>query len=90
MLFGVVGTTANDEALKIVEKAYAVEEYSRSETYFAAYDIITEGIVKYANNLILLNNCMGLGLSLSLRKTAGYTHPNGRQKSQKKLSVRQT
>ncbi len=66
VLFGVVGTTANDEALKIIEKAYAVEEYSKSETYFAAYDIITEGLVKYPNNLILLNNCMGLGLSLSL------------------------
>jgi Predicted transcriptional regulators len=66
VLFGIEGTTADDEAWKIIEKALSVEEFGKLETYLTAYDMLTEGLKKYPNNLMLLNSCMGLGLSLSL------------------------
>lgn len=41
-------------------------EYGKLHTYLNAYDELIEGLKKYPCNLILLNNCMELGLSLSL------------------------
>ena len=66
VLLGVEGTTVDDEAIKIVKKAYAVKEYGNLETYFMSYDIMMEGLKKYPNNLTLLNNCLGFGLEMSL------------------------
>lgn len=66
VLFGIEGTNAVEEGYKIVNEAFAMQEYGRIETYLAAYDRIIEGLKKYPNNLILLNNCIGLGLSLCL------------------------
>ncbi|MDD4774213.1 MAG: helix-turn-helix transcriptional regulator [Eubacteriales bacterium] len=66
VLLGFERTTIDDEAIKIATEAFAAEEYGKPETYLIAYDMMTEGLKKHPNNLILLNNCMGLGLSLSL------------------------
>ncbi len=66
VLFNIEGTTADDEAYKIVNTAEGLIEYGKIDTYLAAYDRMTEGLQKYPNNLILLNTCMGLGLTLCL------------------------
>ncbi len=66
VLFGVAGTSSTTEAWKIVTEASSMEEYGKLDSYLAAYDMMLEGLKKYPNNLILLNNCVGLGLSLAL------------------------
>lgn len=65
-ILGVEGTNSAEEAYKIVREAEKMQEYGKRETYLAAYDKIITGLQKYPNNLILLNNCIGLGLSLCL------------------------
>jgi len=66
VLFGVEGTNAAEEAYRIVNEAEEIKQYGELPTYLAAYDHLLEGLQKYPNNLILLNNCIGLGLSLCL------------------------
>jgi len=66
VLFGIEGTNAAEEAYRIVNEAQKLEEYGKIDTYLAAYDKLLEGLKKYPNNLILLNNCIGQGLSLCL------------------------
>lgn len=66
VLFGVEGTNADSEAIEIIRKSDALMEYGNLSTYLAAYDTIIEALKKYPNNLILLNNCIGLGCSLAL------------------------
>lgn len=66
VLFGIESTTANEEALALVKKAYAVREYGNPDTYLAAYDLLSDGLKKYPNNLILLQHCAEWGLALSL------------------------
>lgn len=46
VLFGIEGTTADDEARKIIQKSYAVQEYGKPDTYLAAYDELLEGLKK--------------------------------------------
>jgi len=88
VLFGVEGTTADDKAYKIVEKAYTVEEYGKLETYLTAYDELIEGLKKYPNNLVLLINCMGLGLSLALPEN-GWIYAAERAKEITAETIRQ-
>lgn len=85
VLFGVEGTTANDEAIKIVENAYAVEEYGKLETYLIAYDMMMEGL---KISLMLLVNCMGLGLSLSLPEN-GWLYTSDRAEEIATETIRQ-
>ncbi|MBQ7300474.1 MAG: helix-turn-helix transcriptional regulator [Clostridia bacterium] len=66
VLFNVAGTNAAEEAEKIVREACAMEQYGKLETYLASYDHMREGLKTYPNNLILLVNCAGRGLSLCL------------------------
>ncbi len=66
VLFGVEGTNSTEEAYRIIREAQAVQQYGKLDTYIAAYDKVIEGLRKYPNNLVLLNNCVGLGLSLCL------------------------
>ncbi len=66
VLFGVEGTNAVEEAYRIVGEAEEIKQYGNLPTYLAAYDHLLEGLQKYPNNLILLNNCVGFGLSLCL------------------------
>ena len=66
VLFNIEGTNATDEAYRIVNEANALKLYGKLDTYLAGYDHMIEGLKKYPNNLILLNNCVGLGLTLSL------------------------
>lgn len=88
VLFGVEGTTANDEAIKIVENAYAVKEYGKLETCLIAYDMMMEGLKIYPINLILLVNCMGLGLSLSLPEN-GWLYASDRAEEIATETIRQ-
>ena len=66
VLFNVAGTNAAEEAEKIVSEAIAMEQYGKLETYLASYDHMLDGLKTYPNNLILLVNCAGRGLSLCL------------------------
>ena len=66
VLFGVEGTNASEEAYRMVSEAEEIKQYGNLPTYLAAYDYLLEGLRKYPNNLILLNNCVGFGLSLCL------------------------
>ena len=66
VLFGVEGTNAAEEAYRIVSEAEEIKQYGTLSTYLAAYDHLLEGLQKYPNNLVLLNNCVGFGLSLCL------------------------
>lgn len=88
VLLGVEGTTADEEAYKIIEKAYAAKEYCKIETYLTAYDELIEGLKKYPNNLVLLNNCMGLGLSLALLEN-GWIYAAERAKEITVETIRQ-
>ncbi len=71
VLFGLAGTTENDEAWKIVAKAEKIKEYGNLASYLAAYDTLIDGLKKYPNNLILMNNCMWLGVLLSMPDNEG-------------------
>ncbi len=66
ILFGVEGTNATEEGYRIVGEAEEIKQYGNLPTYLTAYDHLLEGLQKYPNNLILLNNCVGFGLSLCL------------------------
>ncbi len=66
VLFGMDGMDVSEEAYRIVGEAGAMEQYGQTTTYLDAYDRMLAGLRKYPNNLILLNNCVGLGLSLCL------------------------
>lgn len=43
ILFGIEGASENDEALRIVQKADAIKEYGKQDTYLRAYDMMIEG-----------------------------------------------
>ena len=66
VLFGIDRTTETEDALKIVSSADAVQKYGDLNTYLHAYDMLADGLKKYPNNLMIMNNCMHLGVSLSL------------------------
>ena len=66
VLFGIEGTNATEEAYRIIGEAEEIKRYGELPTYLAAYDHLLEGLQKYPNNQILLNNCTGFGLSLCL------------------------
>lgn len=72
VLFGIEGTSADDEALRIVRNAHAMQEYGKPETYLISYDVMMEGLKKYPSNLMLLYNCMRLGLMLSLPENGDF------------------
>lgn len=71
MLFGIEGVQENDIALQIVLEAYSMEKYGDAETYLQSYHRLREALKNYPSNMILLNNCMRLGLSLSLPENEG-------------------
>jgi len=88
VLFGVAGTTENEEAWKIVHQADSVKKYGELETYLNAYEILLDGMKKYPNNLIIMNNCMNLGVSLSLPEN-GWIYAAGRAKEIASETIRQ-
>lgn len=66
VLFGIAETSESEEAWNIVLTANSVQEYGNLDTYLKAYDILIDGLKKYPSNLIIMNNCMKLGVSLSI------------------------
>lgn len=66
VLFGIDRTTETEEALKIVTTANEVAEYGDLDTYLQAYDILLDGLKKYPNNLMIMNNCMSFGSQLAM------------------------
>lgn len=66
VLFDLEGTNAVEEGYRIVGEAEEIKQYGNLSTYLAAYDHLLDGLKTYPNNLILLNNCVGFGLSLCL------------------------
>ena len=88
VLFGIAETTENDEAWKFVQQADRVKNHGDLETYFHAYEILLAGLKKYPNNLILMINCMNLGISLSLPEN-GWLYAAGRAKEIAAETIRQ-
>ena len=66
VLFGIDRTMESEEALKIVFAADTVKEYGCLDTYLKAYDILLDDLKKYPNNLIIMNNCLNLGVAFVL------------------------
>lgn len=79
VLFGIADTTENEEAWKIVQRADSMKKYGELETYLNAYDLLLDGLKKYPNNLIIIINCMNLGISLSLPEN-GWIYAEERAK----------
>ncbi|MBQ3550092.1 MAG: helix-turn-helix domain-containing protein [Clostridia bacterium] len=88
MLFGIADTTENEEAWKIVQHANSLEKYGEIETYLNAYDALLNGLKKYPNNLIIMINCMNLGISLSLAEN-GWIYAKERAKEIASETIRQ-
>ena len=88
VLFGIADTTENEEAWKIVHRADSIEKYGELETYLDAYDILIDGLRKYPNNLIIMNNCMRLGILLSLKEN-GWSYAQERAKEIASETIRQ-
>ena len=88
VLFGIADTTENEEAWKIVQHAGSIEKYGEIETYLNAYDILLDGLKKYPNNLIIMINCMNLGISLSLPEN-GWNYAKERAKEIASETIRQ-
>lgn len=88
VLFGIADTTENEEAWKIVQHAGSLEKYGEIETYLNAYDVLLDGLKKYPNNLILMINCMHLGISLSLPEN-GWIYAEERAKEIASETIRQ-
>ncbi|MBE6639294.1 MAG: helix-turn-helix domain-containing protein [Ruminococcaceae bacterium] len=88
VLFGIDRTTEFEEALKIVSAADAVKEYGKLETYLNAYNILTDGLKKYPNNLMIMNNCMSLGVALAMPEN-GWIYAKNRADSIISETIRQ-
>lgn len=88
VIFGVAGMTSDEEAWKIIKNANEVEEYGKLDTYLSAYDKLIAGLKKHPNNLILLNNCMKLGLSLCMPEN-GWIYARERAKEISTETIRQ-
>lgn len=88
VLFGVADTTEDEEAWKIVRCADSTKKYGELETYLNAYDVLLEGLKKYPNNLIIMINCMSLGISLSLSEN-GWIYAEERAKEIASETIRQ-
>ena len=88
VLFGIADTTENEEAWKIVQHAGGIEKYGEVETYLNAYDVLLDGLKKYPNNLIIMINCMHLGISLSLKEN-GWIYAKERAKEIASETIRQ-
>ena len=88
VLFGIADTTENEEAWKIVQHAGGVEKYGEVVSYLNAYDILLDGLKKYPNNLIIMINCMNLGVSLSLPEN-GWIYAEKRAKEIASETIRQ-
>ena len=88
VLFGIANTTENEEAWRIVQYANSIEKYGELETYLNAYDILLDGLKKYPNNLIIMINCMNLGISLSLPEN-GWIYAKERAKEIASETIRQ-
>ena len=79
VLFGIAETTADEEAWQIVNEAESLRQYGRYDTYLAVYETMLDGLRKYPNNLILLNNCMQRGVGLSLTENGWVEDPDRRK-----------
>ncbi len=88
VLFGIADTTENEEAWKIVQHADSLKSYGELETYLNAYDVLLGGLKKYPNNLIIMINCMNLGISLSLPEN-GWSYAEERAKEIASETIRQ-
>lgn len=79
VLFGITGTTTDEEARRIIAEADGLQKYGELDTYLMAYDTLMEGLKRMPNHLILMNRCMNLGLSLSLPEN-GWIYAGDRAK----------
>lgn len=87
-LFGLNETSDTEDIWNVVISADSVKEYRNLKTYLRAYDILTDGLKKYPGNLIIMNNCMNLGVSLSLPEN-GWIYAEDRAKDIAAETVRQ-
>ena len=87
-LFGIEGTTADEEAMKLIHEADEMMEYGRLDSYLAAWEKLTAGLKSYPNNHLLLHSCAELGLSLSLPEN-GWLYAGERAKEIADETIRQ-
>lgn len=87
-LFGLENTNADEEALKIVARANGMKKQGKLDSLLIAYDTMLEGLKKYPGNVILLSNCMHLGLALSLPEN-GWMYASERVKDIRNETIRQ-
>ncbi len=88
VLFGIDRTTESEEVVKIISTADAVKEYGNLDSYLYAYDILTEGLKKYPNNLIIMNHCMRLGVCLAMPEN-GWSYAKERADTITSETIRQ-
>ena len=65
-LFGLSENDETEDILNIISNADSVKVYRNLDSYLKAYEILTDGLKKHPGNLIIMNSCMNLGVSLSL------------------------
>ncbi len=88
VLFGVDRTAEQEEARKIIATANDIQEYGKLDTYLNAYDILIDGLKKYPNNLMLMNHCLQLGVSLVMPEN-GWLYAEARAEKITTETIRQ-
>lgn len=66
VLFGIDKATETEEVMEIISAAEDAKVYGKADTYLKAYDILAEGLRRHPDNLMLMNNCVGLGVALAM------------------------
>ncbi len=77
-LFGICGTSNEDETKRIIDEAYSkITSPATQDSIKNCYDILMEGLKKYPNNTALLSNCLEIGISLAYPENDVYDKTNG-------------
>ena len=80
ILFGTLGTSDNEEAIKIVEKAFQLKGTETTNWGTMIYNALQEGLRRYPNNNILLVNCLQMGIALAYPENCGcYNETQGKE-----------
>ena len=78
ILFGIYGTTNEDEVERIINEAYSkITSPPTKESVRKCYDILMVGLKNHPNNTALLANCLEIGISLAYPENDIYDKVNG-------------
>ena len=79
VLFGTFGTSDDEEARKIIQKAYSLKGDSTTESLKCVYDALQEGLRCYPNNVFILMNSLEIGISLAYPENDCYNKIHGEE-----------